>query len=71
METIHLRAVVRPDGSLHIDDLPFAPGEEVEVTVTTQERPFQSSERASLENTVLNYIDPTSPVAEDDWEASR
>ena len=69
METIHVRAVVQPDGSLHIDDLPFAPGEEVEVTVRTQGRSSQSSTRSPLEGTVLKYIDPTEPVAEDDWEA--
>jgi len=69
METLHVRAVVQPDGSLHIEDLPFAPGEEVEVTVRTQVHSHHPSTKSPLEGTVLKYIDPTKPVAEDDWEA--
>jgi hypothetical protein len=49
MEIVHVKAIVRPDGSLHVDDLPFAPGEEVEVTVSPQSRLSQSSTRSPLE----------------------
>lgn len=68
MGTVYIRAVVQPDGSLHIDDLPFSPGEEVEVRVQPQSRPSQSSAQLSLAGSVLKYLDPTDPVAEDDWE---
>jgi hypothetical protein len=71
METIHVRAVIQPDGSLHLDGLPFSPGEEVEVTLQSKAQAKESSPRLSLKGTVLKYIDPTEPVAEDDWDALR
>jgi hypothetical protein len=71
MEIIHVRVVVQPDGSVHINDLPFLPGEEVEVTVMAQLRTSQSSIQTPLDGSVLKYIDPTGPVAEDDWEAIK
>ena len=71
METVHVRAVVRPDGSLYIGDLPFRPGEEVEVTVQTQPLAAPSFASSTLAGTVLKYLDPIDPVAEDDWEALK
>jgi hypothetical protein len=69
VETIHVRAIVQADGSLRIDDLPFSPGEEVEVTVQSQLRLSLSSIQSPLKGTVRKYLDPTKPVAEDDWKA--
>lgn len=68
MATIHVRAIVQPDGSLQLDHLPFSPGEEVEVTVRTQGRLSQSSTQSPLAGSVLKYVDPTEPPAEDNWE---
>lgn len=59
METVHVRAVVQPDGSLHIGGLPFRPGEEVEVTVQTQPHASPFLVSSALAGTVLKYLDPT------------
>ncbi|HEX8433331.1 MAG TPA: hypothetical protein VF625_18725 [Longimicrobium sp.] len=55
---------VSPDGTLTLDNLPFSPGEEVEVIVLAQERQVRAERRYSLRGQPLVYLDPTAPLAE-------
>lgn len=71
MDVIHVRTIVQSDGSLHIGGLPFSPGEEVDVTVQSQPHTEKPSAHSPLEGTVLKYVDPTAPVAEDDWHVLK
>lgn len=56
-------------GKLVIENLPFQDGETVEVIILPASK-SDVQEWDSMEGTVLKYIDPFKPVAEDDWEAS-
>lgn len=60
---------VSPDGSLKLQNLPFQPGEEVEVIVLAEERRAREESRYPLRDKPLIYHDPTEPVAELDWQA--
>ena len=53
---------VSPDGTLKLDNLPFQPGEEVEVIVLAEERRGREERRYPLRGKPLVYEDPTSPV---------
>jgi hypothetical protein len=58
------------DGTITIDQLPFRMGDFVEVII----RPAQNLQKTApkprypLHGTLVKYIDPTEPVAVEDWE---
>jgi hypothetical protein len=61
--------IVAEDSTVQLRDLPFRPGEAVEVIViSSSARVTTSNGRVSLRGSVLRYDNPTEPVAEDDWE---
>jgi hypothetical protein len=60
---------VSPNGTLTLENLPFEPGEEVEVIVLTEERQVRDGPRYPLRGTPLTYVDPTAPVASSEWDA--
>ena len=70
MEAYRVRSQVAEDGSLMVENIPFA-GQEVEVIVLADARKIKEGHRYPLRGTVLEYIDPLKPVAEDDWEALK
>ena len=57
---------VATNGVLHLEALPFREGELVEVIVLACEEEEHQSSSLSLRGTVLEYIDPTERVAQDD-----
>jgi hypothetical protein len=63
------RGKVSPEGTLKLENLPFQPGDEVEVIVIAAEPQAQPKGSAPLRGTLITYDDPTAPVAESDWEA--
>lgn len=60
---------VSSEGSLRLENLPFQPGEAVEVIVLAEERPSNGDRRYPLRGKPVIYHDPTSPVGEADWNA--
>lgn len=64
---VHSR--VSPDGTLRLDNLPFQPGENVEVIVLAEERRAREQHRYPLRGAPLTYEDPTGVVATADWDA--
>jgi hypothetical protein len=62
---------VEPDGTLKLDNLPFQPGEDVEVIVLAEERHGREGHRYPLRGKPLTYEDPAAPVAESDWQTLR
>lgn len=60
---------VAEDGSLTVENTPFAAGQQVEVILLAEERASHARDRYPLRGTVLKYVDPLKPVADDDWEA--
>jgi hypothetical protein len=71
MEAYRVRGQVAEDGSLTVENVPFARGQEVEVIVLAEARKAKEQRRYPLRGTVLKYVDPLEPVAEDDWEALK
>jgi hypothetical protein len=72
MQTYYrVRSHVAEDGSLTIENIPFAIGQEVEVILLAESRAAENRDRYPLRGTVLKYIDPLEPVAEDDWEVLK
>ncbi len=60
--------VVAEDSTVHVRNLPFRPGEPVEVIVISNARVPAANGHAPLRGSVLKYDHPTEPVAADDWE---
>ena len=58
-------------GALHLDALPFREGALVEVIVLPREESHPRPDPLFLRGKVVEYVRPTEPVAQDDWEASR
>ncbi len=73
MNTHRTETVVNPDGTLLLKDLPFQPGDVVEVFIQKHTSSPISKEQGaySLRGTAIRYDEPTAPVAEDDWTALR
>lgn len=70
MQAHRIEAIIRQDGKLLIEDIPFHAGETVEVIILPAARPA-SEHRYPLRGTVIEYRNPTDPVASDDWDAAQ
>ena len=61
-------ARIDESGDLRISQLPFRPGDEVEVIVRPRRpQPDSGASRYPLRGLPYSYDRPTDPVAEDDW----
>ena len=58
-------------GKVTLTGLPFAPGEEVEVTISRKRAPESDGERYPLRGLPVRFAEPFDSVAEDDWEVLR
>jgi hypothetical protein len=67
MQAYRLETVVSQKGEVRLKQLPFRPGERVEVIVLARRLGKGVKNSFPLKNTVLKFIDPTEPVAETDW----
>jgi hypothetical protein len=63
-----IETTINQDQTILLENLPFHSGENVEVIILA--RPLQETkqDRYPLRGTVVEYIDPTEPVAQNDWE---
>jgi len=68
MEAYRIEKRVVRNGVLQLDTLPFQEGDLVEVIVLGRNRKVSKSTSSALRGKVIKYIDPTEPVAQDDWE---
>lgn len=69
MQALRVETTISKNGELQVKGLPFRPGEKVEVIVLPLHRRMTVAKTLDLKNSVLQYKDPTNPVAEQDWEA--
>ena len=70
MQAHRVEATLEQDGMLTLSNLPFHAGESVEVIILAQPSLVPHPKRYPLRGTAIRYIDPTEPVAQDQWEAS-
>ena len=71
MSTHHIETKLTEDGKLTLKDLPFHAGDAVEVIVTSRPTRIANVDRYPLRAKPIRYIEPTEPVADEDWEALR
>ena len=69
MESYNVKTRILHDGVLTIKGLPFKTGEQVGVTIKSQNRKGKFIREYFLRGKPFQYIDPFNSVAEDDWEA--
>lgn len=71
MSTHHRETKLKEDGKLTLNDLPFRAGETVDVILVSHASYAQSTNPYPLRGTSVRYIEPTEPVAEEDWGVLR
>lgn len=71
MQAYRVEATLQQDGTLTLSDLPLQAGEAVEVIILVRPPAGQRQNRYPLRGTPISYIDPTEPVAQEDWEAMQ
>ena len=69
MDAFRIDATVQPGGTLIVRGLPFPSGRVVEVIVL-EHGEVHPPAKDRLAGTPIVYINPTEPVAMEDWEAS-
>ncbi len=71
MKAYRVEKKVVGNGGLHLNGLPFREGELVEVIILSREEEKSRNPTSPLRGKVIQYIDPTEPVAQNDWEALK
>ena len=71
MSVFHTEVVVKEDGTITIDGLPFRAGEKVGVDVRTRETIDINEARYPLRGEFFRYDGPFESVAESDWESLK
>jgi hypothetical protein len=71
MQAYRVNTTIQEDGTLTVSHLPLQAGQVVEVVILVQPSPARPQDRYPLRGTPITYVDPTEPVAEADWEATR
>lgn len=70
MQAYRVETVLQFNGTVTLEHLPFQAGEAVEVIVLARPTEARLSPSYPLRGTHIQYVQPTEPVAQDDWEAS-
>jgi hypothetical protein len=71
MQAYRANTTIQQDGILMLSNLPLQAGEAVEVIILVQSLAAPRQTLYPLRGTPITYVDPTEPVAQADWEASR
>ena len=69
MNVHRIEATVAKDGTLTLTNLPFRAGDAVEVLILPRAQKLGGQERYPLHGKPIQYVNPTDPVAEEDWAA--
>jgi hypothetical protein len=68
MNTHHIEITLAQDGKLILDELPFRAGDTVEVLILARKSKTNGREYP-LRGKPIEYVAPTEPVAQADWDA--
>ena len=71
MSVHRIETTLAKDGTLTLTNLPFYAGDAVEVLILPRSQKLSGQERYPLHGKPIQYINPTEPVAEDEWAALR
>ena len=67
MQAYRVETTLEQDGKVTLDDLPLHAGDSIEVIILVRSA-ISGPNAYPLSGTPVQYIDPTEPVAEQDWE---
>ncbi len=68
MQAYRIETTLTESGILTLTNLPFQKGETVEIIILRQPIASSAQHTHLLRGTLLKYVDPTKPVAQEDWE---
>ena len=71
MKAYRIETKIAANGALTLNALPFQEGEEVEVIILPSKTKTHTIPTSPVCGKVIEYVDPTEPVAQDDWEANK
>jgi hypothetical protein len=69
MNIHRIETTVAKDGTLTLTYLPFHAGDAVEVLILPRAQKLSGQERYPLHGKPIQYVNPTDPVAEEEWAA--
>ena len=65
-----IEATITHDRTLTLENLPFHSGDQVEIIILSRPRRISEQVGYSLRGSVIQYVEPMEPVAQDDWEVA-
>ena len=68
MKAYRVEKQIAANGELKLSGLPFKEGDKVEVIILSHETGSHPVTPSPLRGKVIEYLEPTEPVAEEDWE---
>lgn len=68
-QAYRVQSQVSPEGTLKLENVPFHPGETVEVIVLAEERLDREQPRYPLRGQPLTYRNPMEGVSTSEWDA--
>lgn len=68
-QAYRVQSRVSPEGTLKLENVPFQPGETVEVIVLAEERLVREQARYPLRGKPLAYQNPMDGAATSEWDA--
>lgn len=71
MNVHRIETTLNQDGTLTLSDLPFHAGDAVEVIVRPRSQKPAGQKRYPFHGVQIKYVNPTDPVAEEDWVALK
>ena len=71
MPSYRVTMTLKKDSTLTLDDLPFVAGETAQVVIVAEPAASTGLDRYPLRGTPIQYVEPTEPVPEGDWESAR
>ncbi len=71
MNVHRVETVIRQDRTVVLKDLPFGVGERVAVIIFYCASKRSEKDRYPLRGTPIKYLNPTEPVAQEDWSISK
>ena len=69
MDAYRVETVLKQDGTLQLNGLPWQAGAPVEVIMLGQSSARRSGNLYPLRGTPVIYVNPLEPVDEDEWDA--
>ncbi len=68
MKVFAYEHTIREDGILSLKNLPFSVGEKIEVVIIPRSKSKAKDKRYPFWGEPITYLNPTEPIAQEDWE---